>query len=413
MKKTLLVLTAGLALYATSCSKSTTETKATPETVAQNKQTMETAGVDFVNELNAMKDSKSMTAIKNLSSLNIKLKSSLPFSGIIDAILSGSQSGTLKALKSGLNVDSALQTVYGTYTYVAAVDSFSSAKGGNYLSIKFPSDSTKTTNNAEIKVYDVAFTTVSSTEVPYTSILTSAKAYLKIDGSDVITYTLTAAYDSDGLPTSLSTSLAIDTYSFNYDFSHSSTKLKSDMSIKNGTKMLLAEGMEFNGTVTLAKAKEIETYYKDTTNKDNLTKVGEFVEAATVYYQVMDIKIIGSVDALNFTKSFDALSKTDKDNFNQKDADIVNKYCSLYAIFSSTNKKIADVSIYPKTVDKLNYAGQATGQTEINPALMLTFPDGSKSDLQTYIDDPNNFKSVKDDLQKFADELNGKTTAKN
>jgi hypothetical protein len=209
-----------------------------------------------------------------------------------------------------------------------------------------------------------------------------------------MTYNLSVAYDANGYPSTLSTKLTVDTYVLSYDLSYSTAKMKSDLSFKHAATTLMAQGFEFNGTLTEAKAQELNTYYNDeTVASHNATKIGEFVNTATVYYQVMDIKIVGSVDAKNFTKAYDGLSQTDKDNFTQKDADVVNKYCSLYGIFASSDKKIADVTIYPKA---------ATSGTGNDGALMLKFPDGSKVDFQTYVEDPNNFSDFKTQMKQVA-----------
>jgi hypothetical protein len=249
--------------------------------------------------------------------------------------------------------------------------------------VLFPGSSTSTTNNAEFKVYGLGFTSVSTKNTLYetNNAITACSAYLKVDGTNVMTYSLTATYDANGYPSSIATSLTVDVYSLNYNLTYTSAKATSDLSIKQADTVLMAQGFEFDGTLTEDKAKELNTYYNDTsTASKNATKIGEFVSAATVYYQVMDVKIIGSVDVKNFTTALDASNALNSNGFTSANADLVNKYCSLYAIFASSNKKIADVTIYAKAV--------TTGN---DPALMLNFPDGSKADLQTYVQDPNNF----------------------
>ena len=408
MKKTLLVLSVGIALLATSCSKDSSTTpsitaRTTKEAVAENKKSMETASVDLANEMKAMQDIKAMSSIKNLSNLNLNLKSSsvlnssLPLGRLLNALQAGSATDATKALKSA-DVESELTSVNGTYTYNFTTKDFDVVDGGNIILIKFPADSNGTTNNGEIKVYDMTFTTISATDVPYSNMVTGCKAYLKVDGKSLMTYSLTAKFDGDGIPTLISTNLTVDTYSFNYDLIHSSSQLKSDMSIKNGTKILMAEGIELNGTVTKAKALELQEYYNDEANSNKAAKVGEFVKAAIVYYQVMDMKIIGSVDVSTLTKDIDALGK---DADEQKTVDAINKSIDLYGIFVSKNEKIADVDIYAKKT-----ADDGSTLSDPEPAFWLNFPDGSKVDAETYFTNENNFADFKQQIEDLTNEAN-------
>lgn len=408
MKKTLLVLTAGIALLASSCSKESTKTsfttRTTKEAVAENKKTMESATVEFANEMKAMQDVKAISAIQNLSTLDVNFKSStvlsssLPLGRLLNALQSGSATDATKALKS-TDVQSELTSSNGTYTYNFTTGDFDVVDGGNVILIKFPADSNSTTNNGEIKVYDMTFTPISATDVPYSNMVTGCKAYLKVDETSLLTYSLTANFDGDGLPTLISTSLTIDTYSFNYGFTHSSSQLKSDMSVKHGTKTLMAQGIELNGTVTKAKALEIQEYYNDEANDEKTAKVGEFVKAAIVYYQVMDMKIIGSVDVATFTKDLDAMGYDAP--FDDAAVTTINKSIDLYGIFVSKNEKIADVDIYAKKT-----ADDGSTLSEPEAAFWLNFPDGSKVDAETYFSDENNFADFKQQIEDLTNEAN-------
>ena len=402
MKKAFLVLTIGLAIFGSGCKKKK-DSNATPEGVAENKKTMEKQGVDFVNEMNAMKSTKAGLAIVNLTSLfnsttkaGSVLQNDLPLGKLLSVVNSTSSNGAVTALKaettSTLNFKEEIGKVAATYTYNSKTKTFdsSAAESANVIKVIFPGTSGSTTNNAEFKVYGMAFSSVATKNALYSTnnAITACSAYLKVDGTDAMTYTLSVAYDANGYPSSLSTKLTVDTYVLAYDLTYSTSKLKSDMSFKHKDVTLLGQGIELNGTLTEAKAQELNTYYNGNSASQNATKIGEFVNAATIYFQVMDIKVVGSIDLQNFTKEYDKLSTIDKDNFTQSDADIVNKYCSLYGIFASSDKKIADVTIYLKAPSK-------------DAALMLNFPDGSKVDFQTYVEDPNNFADFKAQINQL------------
>jgi hypothetical protein len=427
MKKTFLLLSIGFAVYATSCKKSTVEpttpTTTTPTTTdtsktvvtetpaqitADNKKAMELQGVTFANQLTALKSTKAESAFQNLVNLFTSstkagvVENTLPIGKIIASLSKNANGGVVTTLKSGtvssIDFQAQIAKVAATYTYNPSTKAFdsSAAESANVLKVLFPGTSGSTTNNAEFKIYGLAFSTVSTTNTLYSTnnAITACSAYLKVDGTNAMTYSLTASYDANGYPATIATTFTVDTYSLNYNFSHTATTMKSDFSFKHADAILIAEGSELNGTLTEAKAQELNTYYSDsTTTVKNRAKIGEFVNTATVYYQVMDIKLVGSVDVQNFTKAFDGISQNDKDNFNQSDADLVNKYCSLYGIFASTSKRIADVTIYPKA---------ATSGTGNEAAFMLTFPDGSKADLETYVSDAANFADFKTQIKNLA-----------
>jgi len=433
MKKLLLVISIGLVVFASSCKKdstqpaakatdttktntntntttttTTTTTKTPAEITADNKAAMETQGTAFGNEITTIKSTKASLAIQNLTSLFSSsstkaglVESSLPVGKLLSSFSSNTSGGIVTALKSGttstVDFKSEISKYALTYTYNPSTKKFdtSAAESANVLKVLFPGSSDSQTNNAEFKIYGMAFSTVSTTNTLYSAnnAITACSAYLKVDGTNAMTYGLSVTYDASGYPSNLSTNLTVDTYSLTYNLTYTSAKFTSDLSFKHGDVIIMAEGSELDGTLTEAKAKELNTYYNDSTvASHNAAKIGQFVNTATVYYQVMDIKIVGSVDALNFTTAIDGLSQSDKDNFNQTDADLVNKYCSLYGIFASTNKKIADITIYAKT---------PTTGTVVQPAFMLTFPDGSKSDLQTYVTDPNNFAGLRSQINSL------------
>lgn len=410
MKKTALLLFAGLALFSVSCKKDKKDDSQTPEQVAENKTKMEQMGVDFVSQLRSISDTKAGTALQSLTSLGntksaLVLDSKLPVAQLLAALISQNPStaSALKALKAEDAADfkAEIEKIAATYTWNSTENKWDStaAPAANTFLAKFPAVENGTANNAEFKLYDMAFTTTPTSNSMYSvnNAITSCKAYLKVDGVDAMTYNLAISYDSKGIPTSVSTSLAVDVFSFNYDMSYSASKMKSDLSIKHNSDILMAQGFDFEGELTEAKAKELETYYDDeTTNHDHISKVGEFVSAATVYYQVMDIKIVGSVDAENFTKAFDAIG-VDQDGKEQEVCDVLNKYCELYGVFASSGTKIANVEIYPKASED--------GDQDKDPAFNLLFPDGSKADLQTYVEDPNNFANFKSEMEKFADDM--------
>src|ERR1035437_5028528 len=149
MKKVFLVLSIGLAIFASSCKKKA-DSNATPQGVADNKKAMETQGVALTNKITAMKTTKAGTAIQNLSSLfsssalKADVVNSLPIGKLLAQISSNSTDGTVSALKSStsssIDFKSQIGKAAATYTYNKAKNSFdtSAAEAPNVIKVLFP-----------------------------------------------------------------------------------------------------------------------------------------------------------------------------------------------------------------------------------------------------------------------------------
>lgn len=425
MKKTLLIIATGVAILAASCKKDdpkpeeqtpqkdTTQTPTTPtdptptdptktpaQITAENKTKLESSGADFVKQMSDIQNTKFYSTMQTLSGLGSTLKSSgshFPILKLFKNLSSkkGSISGTLKAMddpESTVDLKEEFGKIAATYTWNHSKQDWDStaAISANVLKISFPSIEGSSNNDAEIRIYDLGFTTTPAKNSLYTinNALTGCKAYLKVGGVSYMTYDLTASYTTDGIPASINTTLSVDKFSFNYNLAYSTSKFSSNYTFKSNSTTLMSQGVELNGTLTETKAKELEDYYGEDNDNQNASKVAEFVSAATVYYQIMDVKIVGSVDATNLTKAYDNMLDKDDDAAAVK---ALNDNCDLYAIFASNQSKIADAEVYMKS---------AENNQSKEPALMLTFPDNTKSDLGAYFSDPNNFVNMKDEISK-------------
>lgn len=392
-----------------------------PTGVAQNKKTLDAQSSQLGAEITSMSDTKVATLFKSSPITKLKsgggvLNSNLPIIKFIKTLSTGkaTKESLLKVMKSDttVNIQAEFDKHKGTYTYTATGDSFVYTKGtDNKIIALFPSDSTKKTVNdvtatITMGLSSTAYTYGASGSSTTLNPPTSCNASIVIGTTTALTYSFTAAYDSKGYPTAVNSELDIEQFSLIYAFARSDSKLTSDLTLKDSKltssdKIVFAEGMEFDGTLTSAEASSVDTYYNDPTNTNKqASKVGEFIANTSMYYQFLDTKIIATLDVANFTKAYDALSATDKgDNFTNNDSVTVNKYCKLYAIFVSSNRKIADAVCYPKVSTEQVWNGTGyTTQTYTDMGILLVFTDGSKSDLDAYCSDPSNFVDFRNDL---------------
>ena len=222
MKKTLLIIATGVAILAASCkkddpkpeeqtpTKDTTQTPTTPtnptptdptktpaEITAENKTKLESNGVDFVKQMSEIQNTKFYSTMQTLSGLGNTFKSTVS-SGTHFPILKIFKnislrkvnfSGTLKDMEdpeSTVDLKEEFGKIAATYTWNSSKQKWDStaAISANVLKISFPSIEGSSNNDAEIKIYDLGFTTTPAENSLYTinNALTGCKAYLKVGG---------------------------------------------------------------------------------------------------------------------------------------------------------------------------------------------------------------------------------------
>lgn len=386
-------------------------------TVEQNKTNLEDNGVGLVN---------AVTTLKNASGI----QTSIAFSKYIDgstlpdnidggrvgdnggvrllqllASFGNGQSSPAKTL-SGLRVATSdfesfkaeYADVVGVYTYSKANDTWTYEKTGDKIVFKFPSTETGTTNNAEYAVYGLETVTITS-ELGgdnYTGDYpTALKADLTIDGAKHMGYSFSASYNSNGDPSAVAISLSIDNYTLGYEVSNSTTEAKFDYYLKDGDKLLFGYGIRAQGNFS-------------STAVEGSQNAGDVVTTATAYFQIMNIKFSGEVNANTLADALDAATTIEQRlaawNANYK----------LIVFYDDSKQKIAESEFYiadeEYTETEWNY-NPNTGEwvaTEVKKTkkaleVRLIFADGTKSDLATYTD--TGFDDIQDSLDKFIEDI--------
>jgi hypothetical protein len=408
------------------CSKNDDEVKTTePEfptkyselTVEQNKSNLEDNGVSLVN---------SMTTLKNASGIqtSIAFSKHLDGSTLPDNISGGrvGDNGGVRLLQmlasfgegkstpaktlSGLRVatdgfesfQAEYADVVGVYTYSKANDTWTYEKTGDKIVFKFPSTEAGTVNNAEYSVYGLETVTITSDlgGDNYTGDYpTALKADLTIDGAKHMGYAFSASYNSKGDPSAVSITLSIDSYTLAYEVSNSTTEAKFDYTLKDGDKMLFGYGIRGTGNFS-------------STAVEGSQNAGDVLTTATAYFQIMNIKFSGEVNANAMADGLDAATTI------EQELAVLNANYKLIVFYDDSKQKIAESEFYitdeEYTETEWTY-NSTTGQWETNEVtktkkaleVRLVFADGTKSDLATYTD--AGFDEIKDSLDAFIEDV--------
>ncbi|SHG48594.1 hypothetical protein SAMN04488109_0479 [Chryseolinea serpens] len=385
-------------------------------TVEQNKSNLEDNGVSLVN---------SMTTLKNASGI----QTSIAFSKYLDGSTLPSNIGgrvgdnggvrllqmlasfgqgkttpakTLSGLRVATDGFESFQAEYadvvGVYTYSKANDTWTYEKTGDKIVFKFPSTEAGTVNNAEYSVYGLETVTITSDlgGDNYTGDYpTALKADLTIDGAKHMGYAFSASYNSKGDPSAVSISLSIDSYTLAYEVSNSATEAKFDYSLKDGDKMLFGYGIRGTGNFS-------------STAVEGSQNVGDVLTTATAYFQIMNIKFSGEVNAKALADGMDAAPTI------EEELALLNANYKLIVFYDDSKQKIAESEFYITDEEYTegewiwnegtqNYDYVETTKTKKALEVRLIFADGTKSDLATYTD--VGFDEIKDSLDAFIEDV--------
>ena len=386
-------------------------------TVAQNKTKLEDNGVSLVNNITTLKNS---TGIQATIAFTQHLEGSTVPDNIGGRVANNSGVKLLQTLSSfgqgrssatktikGLRISeddgfisfkSEYEEVIGVYTYNKANDSWTYEKTGDKITFKFPSTENGTVNNAQYSVYGLQTVTINSNlggdnyngDYP-----TALKAELLVDDVKRMEYNFSAAYNSNGDPSSTAISLTIDSYTLAYEVSNSTTDAKFDYSLKNGSEILFAYGARATGNFSSSAVEGSED-------------IGGVLTTSSAYFQIKNIKFSGEINANALADALASATTIEQElaawNANYK----------LVVFYDDTKKKIADSEFYITEeeytewemvwIEELqDYEWVENEVTRESLEIRLVFADSSKSDLATYTD--TGFEDLKNSFESFIEDL--------
>lgn len=437
IKKYVFLAFVGIAVSLSSCKKDSDEVTGSDPFDAKyidlsadsSKASIEDNGVEFTQAIGDMSDLDAMKIAVNLASLmsdNIQLSNSVAFKkgltpiNILSAIGKNSASAQtisnkLKSATEGPdNLVDAWDQIAGVYEYNPDKDDFDTVSlGGDQIIIKFPGLETDVTNTAQIKIYNFDYKEI--TEDFYAKdedtislvgqqLPTSLKTDLSYEGTVLVTWTFSAAYQNNGMPTSFSSEVVIDPFSFSVKLTHDPySQATYKYSFKKADKVLLETYAEMNGNWSqsniednIEKVVEEGDYYTEEYTKVYFENI---VKNANAYFQILNIKVAGKV---NFNALIpvvrDLQDKISNEEISQKQyadamVDAINDNAKLVVVTADKNEMIAKVEIYTYYDEVEDYWV---------PSAKFIFSDGSSIDADTYVENGD----YREDFGGLIDEIN-------
>jgi hypothetical protein len=386
-------------------------------TVAQNKTKLEDNGVSLISEITTFKNSSGVqtsiaftqhmegsTVPENIGG-RVSTNSGVKLLKLLSSFGQGktSPSKTLKGLRISeddgfTSFKTAYDSVIGVYTYNKAADAWTYERTGDKIVFKFPSTEEGTVNNAQYTIYGLETVTINSDlggdeyngDYP-----TALKTELLVDNVKKMEYSFSAAYNSDGDPSSIKVSLTIDAYTLAYEISNSTNEAKFDYSLKEGNEILLAYGARATGNFS-------------STAMEGMENAGDVITTSSAYFQIKNIKFSGEINA---DALLDALAAA---TTKEQELAAWNANYKLVVFYDDTKKKIADSEFYLTEEEYTEWEMVWNSETQEyewvehtavreSIEIRLVFADQSKSDLATYTD--TGFEDLKSSFENFIEDL--------
>lgn len=357
-------------------------------TIEQNKEALEDNGIELVNSLTALQNTAGVQT--SISFGNFLSNASLPDnstgaignSELLDLMRSLSRFGQGKTSAStvlkGMRMNEEEQTLQeifdeneGTFTYNGTTNTwdFTASPGSGRIEFKFPSTETGQTNNATFAIHSYASVNISNEAAEYEGDLpTSLKADLTVGTTKQIEYTFTAAYKSNGEPTSVITSLTIGTFKLSFEAKNTTSEVSVDYALTQNGNNLLSLGAGAAGNFTTEDNEEAE--------------VGDVVTDAGAYFQIMDIRFAGEVKVKSLDLALQAASSI------EAEVEAYNDFVTFVVFYAEEKTKIADAEFYGTVREDCYVIDWETGEEYCETYdvvdVRLVFADDSKADLATY-----------------------------
>ncbi len=437
------VFIAMITLAITSCKKEDANLPFNQLDEETNKQLVEDSAIDAAKAVDELKDHMAVDASVSMA---MHMSTSNPIDAqsakkskvtrTIEALAAlDSDKGDMHEIFAAMNspqeladdpetIQEAWDMLIGTYTWNPGADDWDYAANSNNIIFIFPSTENGTSNNATLTISNYTGVMVSNPlEDEYNGDLpTSLNMEFEVDGATVLTYTFAAAYDADGIPTSVASNLKMDPFEFATDLTNNDTEASASYKFTKGGDNVIAisAGIEGdftqenidNNTVThfgtdwvYNPSTQMYEEVIDTENTWDEVAFEEVIQTGHFKFQLYNISVGGTGDikgAVDEIKLLYPENYNEDPNYNEQaaatqGAAIFNQYIDLYAIDEDSRKKIADVEAY---VVEDNYDGYTNYRVDFR----LVFGDGSLVDLETYF--TQGFEDFVAELNSMIDDIN-------
>ncbi len=382
-----------------------------PNSPTQVKSDLENTGVNMITQMSDLNKTSGMQATVNLvllvaSSSSESISTESPALGTLKAMAAFSNNTTgvesvfksLRQTSDEIGLVQIYDSIAGTYTYDFNTGGFDKTPS-NTFSILFPATLADKNSGQNTGVFEIAKPTVQTGTYIFgnttiTELPTSIQYDIKVNGTTALNYAFTGAYNSDGMPTSISSTLTIGTFVFNTSWSYQTSDVSLSYSIKNSSTTIVDIGWEMTGNFD-------KTNIQNFTNSQNPDPT-TILTNANAHFQFYNIKIAGQVDFKDFYNGLIAIDKeTSADTVKQNEAiTLIKNDIALVVVYADKNQMIAKAEPYLKTYQYTSYDYTYTS-SEID--IRFVFADNSKSDLSTYFQ--SGFSDLTSDFNTFLTEL--------
>jgi len=433
MKKSLFLISLAALMFLFSCKKdedaSPYDAKYTDETPEQSKANVEQNAIDLVDQLDNL---SSATAIEVLMHLNelmsaqptksvkanavlepMSLVSTLGDRNNVSRLFNGLKStGDLMA-EDPMAFSALFDSIAGKYTYNFSTGEFDESVLADKVIIEFPGKATDETNTAVITVDNFSVAEISDPMEQWPTDLAaelpaSINVDLKYNTTSVAGAKFSASYTNTGMPTKVSAEVFVDDFTFVTTAVHSpysSASWKNTLKFKTDILFETYIEAEGNWSAENIDVNVVETTYTDEYGSwtETETHIEEIIKNANAHVILMNLQVVGQV---NIKVMGDALWSLDEnrdqmteEEYTQAIVDAINANARLIVIYRDSNTKIAEAEAYLES-----YYDSYTETTEYEPAMRFVYADGSKVDVETYVNSEldNFYNSVND----FIDKLN-------
>lgn len=372
--------------------------KFSTQSVEQQKQTVEQNGIDFVNKMEGMKDTKAMVALNAFSTnLNGSPAFVKPMNQLRDNIMKNNVN-SLETFNGQMKVMAAENDVWGTYTWNPSKEDFdfvaSTTKG---ITALFPATEGSTSNTGELKInYSESNVAAPDTD-PVQYMPSSISLVLKVSGTVAMKADFSGSYNLDATPKKVTQTLEIEKYNWKLEFTNDDKDASFKYAFNYNTDVLVKFEAAAGGTLTA-------TAIQNSINSENGGPQDIFTSGA-IYFQVMNIAFLGGFkDFKAFYNEMNSYKNTNDRAYADKQVSSINKYLKLYGYYVDKNQKFADVEFYvvestSTDIDYYVYPYQTITTTSYDYQPRFVMSDGSKVDIQTYME--SGFEDLITKLENF------------
>ncbi|MFA6403940.1 MAG: hypothetical protein WCX31_20265 [Salinivirgaceae bacterium] len=463
MKKLIFYLFIGTVFFAVSCTEKdpADDNTFSTKSVEENKQSIETSGIEMINEMQDMEQEPAIQAniamvtfmetsdpFEGNSGLNKKvvLSRTIAFAPVF-ASANYSETGVEGMLKS-IQVNPAvgdpetIQELYdllvGVYSWNAATETWDYSDTGTIIKFEFPSTQDGTVNDATYTVSYTGYTGPNPIDDYTGDLPQNVTAELKVDDNTKMSFVVDIEYNTNGYPTSIESTLTIGEWVWYAMASNTNNAaFATEFSFKHATKILLRLTLDAAGNWSKENIEANTTYYKETwyeiggywyweeveVSKDepydySNTDIHKVINSGNASFQAMNLKIVGSIDVLNFGNEMNRIDETydwetQEEQIVAAQVVAINKYVSLSLRYADNNAIIALVEAFPVSEDytyqEYWYDGtwhetqRTVTETDYWFDMRFVFADGSKVDAETYFGE--GFEDVIDEFETYLEEL--------